>query len=51
MLDSADTVFKKGSLVIKEAKPSDICNAINLSNINCREEHGSKWELFLLPRV
>lgn len=51
MLDSADTVFKKRNLVIKEAKPSDIRNEINLANVNCREEHSSKWKLFLLPRV
>ena len=49
MLDSADTVFKKRNLVIKETKPSDIRNEINLSNVNCGEH--SKWKLFLLPRV
>lgn len=35
----------------QEAKPSDIYNEINLSNINCREEHSNKWELFVLPRI
>lgn len=38
-------------MVIQEAKPSDIYNEIYLSNINCREEHSNKWELFVLPRI
>lgn len=36
MLDSANTTFKKGNVVVKAAEPNDICIEKKLSNVNCR---------------
>lgn len=36
MLDPANIIFKERNMVIKEAKPSDIYNEKNLSDINYR---------------
>lgn len=49
MLDSANIVFKKINLVIEEAKPSDICNKIDLSSVNLKKEHSISGSYFYSP--